>query len=408
MKIKCFFNFSLFLLATIAVNARVKSVKIVNVTDSIITVGLYVSSSTNELGIGVSEAQKLNAGKSIEIKHKFEDYQFINAVLIRPDGSKIITTSHLNKSESPKDIVLNVTEIKEENIDQAEVQKMNKFIENQIKEFSQLNSVVLRKDNDASAAISEYLGAIMIIDLDSALNDNDKIIKTITARQLGINKTYNFKGKNINKKYRISKDFGTSLDAKFPASFETDLDYSNSDLLEINYSIINLGSILYSTDAEISVIDRLNKYEKSTTEPVFQTIYNIMNECKTCKILRVTEALTFQGISINVKKYRKSNFGIHANVASVVTTSGSYQLDFNNEYNDIISSKVIALGLSSEDLKIPIFTFFLQEIQKDIDEINRNLDNQQKLINDLRSEYDRLTKLKINYRGLIDSIEDND
>lgn len=197
-------------------NAKVKEVEVYNTTNKPIQVAIHIANSPNEIGAAISVAQTIDPNSSCTVKEQFEEYSFINAVIYRSDGTRIVAKSELNKKDSPKDLKFNISEIKEENIDGAEVKKMDAFLEEQIKKFQNENSFVIRVNDDANTNIPEYLGSIVIVDLSPGIADKDRVKKTITARQLGINQTITFKGDNIEKTFRVSKDFSTSVNAKFP------------------------------------------------------------------------------------------------------------------------------------------------------------------------------------------------
>jgi len=389
------------LLFSNSIQAKVKEVEIFNVTNKSIRVAVHIASSPNELGTAISNATAIEPNKGITIKEKFEEYSFINAVLYRADGTQIVVKSELNKNDSPKNLKFNVSEIKQENIDEAEVDKMQTFLTGQINAFKQENSFVIKVNDDANSSIPEFLGSVIIVDLSDEIEDKDRIRKTITARQLGINQTINFKGDNIEKIFRLSKDFATSVNAKFPGIFETDFNFDNSDLMEMKYSIINMGSVLYQTQEGVSTIDLLNKYELSTTEEVYATIANTLDECSNCKIYQVNRLLSFEGIAINFKRFKSSNYAISGNAASVVTGTGAYKYEEGNEFSRITTPKVIALGLSSEDLSTAIFTSISSVLEKQINAKENERSNAAGVLQKLDSEITDLKETLEKYKVLL-------
>lgn len=147
-----------------------------------------------------------------------------------------------------------------------------------------------------------------------------------------------------------------------------------------------MGSILYQTAEGVSTLDLLNKYEESTSEEVFATITNTMDKCPNCKIYQVNRLLSFEGIAINIKRFKSSNYAISGSAASVVTGTGIYKYEEGNEYSRVTTPKVIALGLSSEDLSTTIFTSIAVQLEKDISKKQNERNNTETLLKKLDGE----------------------
>lgn len=385
------------------VQAKVKTIEIANASDTVVKVAIYTSGSPNQIGTAVTTVVELAIGKGwASDKLKFDVNTFINAVLITKKGNKIIVDSHMNQDNSPSKLVFNITNLKNQTIDQEEVKRMNRFLEEQVNSFKEKNNMVIKMDDNAFAAIQEYLGAIVIVDTTKSTPDHQRIRKLITARQLGINNSISFSGgRNIQSSYYISKDFNVDSNAKFPGVFDADLDFRSADLLEIKYSIINLGPILYHTQENVSAVDLIKKYDDTTTELVFASIANTIENCSKCTIFQINRVLTFEGIAITGKRYKKSDFGVSGSAGSVVTGDGTFKFEEGSEYSDLTSSKVIAVSMGSEDLSTSIFTTVLGEIDKDITKRNNEKSNTQTILTRLDNEIAQLQATKSKYEKFI-------
>lgn len=384
---------SIFLLTVILTTlAAPKRVKVANASDSTLKVCIYISTSVDDIGQATGEFKELTKGTSFVYGYSYTNGRFIHTVVFLPNDDKIIVNTFQASSSDANDVTVNVTKPSRKQVDQPEVDRMRRLVDDEIKKFSITYNKYVRVDADANLGLQEYLGSIVVID--TAQKDARKSIRLLyTARQLNISENPPLSGRSFQESYKISKDFSGNAVVSIPGAFASNINFSNDDMQEITLSCKSIGNVLFPTRPGITAIGTLLEFDDKTVENIVGTITAVLDTCKNCILQQVQGILAHSGIGVNVKRYKKSSIAFTGNAASVVTSKGTYTYENGFDYFDIISPRVIAIGFSGISLRSNFSQTVIERLKKQKADIDKQLNNQQLSVDALKEQQKEIGEL---------------
>ncbi|MPR36179.1 hypothetical protein [Salmonirosea aquatica] len=382
----------LVLLLSIKCFAAPKKVKISNASDTILKACVYVSTTADDLGLAAGEFKSLSIGEMFVYEYDYKNGRFIHTVVFLKNDDKIIVSSYQASSSDPKEVTINITKPNQKQVDRPEVDRMRRLIDDEIVNFSKTYVSTIRVDGDASLGLQEYLGAIAVID--TAQKDMRKAVKLLyTARQLEISETPPLSGRNFQETYKITKEFAGEAGVSVPGAFSSGINFSHGDMQEITLSCKTIGNVLLPTRPGITPIGTLLDFDEKNVENVVGTITATLDSCNTCILQQIQGLLAHSGLAVNVKRFKKSNIAFTSSASNVVTANGTYVYENGYDYFDLISARVIAIGLTGINLKTNFAQTVVEKLKVKKNELDNLVNNQQLNVDRLKAQLKEITDL---------------
>lgn len=397
--------FCFFTLWSITLLAKVKNVKVTNGSDEDVSVYISLAEREGEFGAEISSLVKIRAGRSkiIELSIAPTLFSYINLVVVRGKGSQrqeILVSSYFNEKESPKTQPFNFTGLDQKAVDQPEIEKFYNIISKAKKDFSD-NNLVINREYEAGVGFDEYLGAIVIVDIDPSPAQNHRLKRIYRARQLGINNPPVYRGKDYKESIRLSQSFAIGGNAQLPAAFDVQMDFNSAQLFEFNYKIFGLGPVEAQTTENKTAVDILFELDANSRSEIIETIAQILVDCPTCSVRRIERVLAFKGGVVTVKRYQETNKVWTGSGFNVVTNNGNFSYMNGFDYDQYIPSAILALGISEEQLETEILLSASREIEAQIYAKEDELNNSKVRISRLQSDIYNLKTLKASFDSIL-------
>ena len=360
--------------------SQIKKVILSNLADSTMKVSVNATFEPNAPGTPVtdpiilSEAGEDESKVEIKLDSKVEIGMFLHTVIYDDSGHEIIFKSHRVDKNDVSPFRANVGKPKYESTNSAEIQKLLKFITERKNEYKSEMFRSIDLTTSATTGIGEYLGAVVILDTASQNPGIEAIKMRFSPVQLRIVFQPEFKGRDYNREYNVTKDFAGNITTSVPAAFNANLDYTTADLHKVKLEIKNIGAINLPSGTT-TPLDLLDALDESSKESITEAIMEQLSQCSTCVLTQITSVLGHNGVFALKEEYESSGFAVNASSGSVVTASGTYTRSSTGLEKDYIYPQLLTLGFTGEDLTIRFKTTMLTKYRTKRSELARKVND---------------------------------